>query len=174
MRFFPLDDGDLSVTTVFPSSPAANNPPTLMATSPRPTEDVVARSPRRQQYLIRSDVHYDLGSKTLTAMLELPGVKKSEVRVTLSTCYYNRVKQVTVYGRTRPVFPVSGFPEGIDGPPDLTVRERKFGDFSRTFAVPSETKVRFPLFPPTSRTPCAYFPSPPFSLSLSFFYCEFF
>jgi hypothetical protein len=106
-------------------------------------------------------------------MLELPGVKKSEVRVTLSTCYYNRVKQVTVYGRTRPVFPVSAFPEGIDGPPDLTVRERKFGDFSRTFAVPSETKVRsFPSSStPPPRTLCIL-SAPPFPLSL-FFYCEF-
>lgn len=74
-------------------------------------------------------------------MLELPGVKKSQVRVILSTCYYNRVKQVTVYGRTRPVFPVVGFPpEEGEGPSDLTVRERKFGEFSRTFAVPGETK----------------------------------
>ena len=130
-----------------------------MASSPQSTEDAVSRSPRRQRYLIRSDVHYDLGTKTLMAMLELPGVKKSEVRVTLSTCYYNRVKQVTVYGRTRPVFPVSAFPEGIDGPPDLTVRERKFGDFSRTFAVPSETKVRsFPLRHLLHLEPCAYFP----------------
>jgi HSP20 family molecular chaperone IbpA len=102
-------------------------------------------------------------------MLELPGVKKSEVRVTLSTCYYNRVKQVTVYGRTRPVFPVSAFPEGIDGPPDLTVRERKFGDFSRTFAVPSETKVRSfsSSSTPPPRTLCIL-PAPHFRSLFSF------
>ena len=73
-------------------------------------------------------------------MLELPGVKKADVRVTLSTCYYNGVRQVTVSGYTNPVFPISS--EGGPGG-DLTVRERKFGEFTRTFPVPADIKVRF-------------------------------
>ncbi len=68
----------------------------------------------------------------LTAMLELPGSKRTDLSVRLSTCVWNRVKQVTVSGKSKP-----GFPEG-----SLSVRERRFGQFSRTFAVGAETKVR--------------------------------
>lgn len=83
-------------------------------------------------------MNYDSDSKVLTAMMELPGVKKSDVRVTLSTCVYNRVKQITVFGLSRPSFDPYVLPSGAD----LTVRERKFGEFTRTFAVPSDIKVR--------------------------------
>jgi HSP20 family molecular chaperone IbpA len=92
----------------------------------------------RKRYIIRTDSNYDPESKVLTAMLELPGVKKADVRVTLSTCHYNGVRQITVSGHTNPVFAVS--PEGIGA--DLTIRERKFGEFTRTFAVPTDIKVR--------------------------------
>ena len=71
-------------------------------------------------------------------MLELPGVKKADVRATLSTCHYNGVRQITVSGHTNPVFPMSSETGG-----DLTVRERKFGEFTRTFPVPVDIKVRF-------------------------------
>jgi HSP20 family molecular chaperone IbpA len=87
------------------------------------------------RFIIRTDVHYDPESKVVTAMLELPGVKKADVSVTLSTSLYNRVKQVTVSGRSRPAFP-------LDSGHVHTVRERKFGVFTRTFAVPSDLKVR--------------------------------
>jgi HSP20 family molecular chaperone IbpA len=93
----------------------------------------------RKRYIIRTDSNYDPESKVLTAMLELPGVKKADVRVTVSTCYYNGVRQITVSGHTNPVFPMP--PEGGLGV-DLTVRERKFGEFTRTFPVPSDIKVR--------------------------------
>ena len=73
-------------------------------------------------------------------MLELPGVKKADVRVTLSTCYYNGVRQITVSGHTYPVFSMSS--EGGSGG-DMTIRERKFGEFTRTIPVPSDIKVRF-------------------------------
>jgi HSP20 family molecular chaperone IbpA len=93
----------------------------------------------RKRFIIRTDSNYDPESKVLTAMLELPGVKKVDVRVTLSTCHYNGVRQITVSGHTDPVFaaPSAGGPGG-----DLTVRERKFGEFIRTFAVPAGIKVR--------------------------------
>jgi HSP20 family molecular chaperone IbpA len=89
-------------------------------------------------------------------MLELPGVKKADVRVTLSNCCYNGVRQITVCGHTRPVFPAppAGGPGG-----DLTVRERKFGEFIRTFAVPPGIKVRVS---PSAPELCAF---------LMFFYC---
>ncbi|KAF8886129.1 hypothetical protein BD779DRAFT_1441837 [Infundibulicybe gibba] len=105
------------------------------STFPQPKPEL-GRPPHR--FIIRTDLHYEPESKVLTAMLELPGVKKSDVRVTLSTCYYNRVKQITVSGRTRPVFPSAQTPEK---PGEVTVRERKFGDFTRTFAVASDIKL---------------------------------
>ena len=71
-------------------------------------------------------------------MLELPGVKKADLSVKLSTCWYNRVKQVIVSGSSSPLFlDESGF----------AVRERKHGEFTRTFAVPPDTRVRHAIFP---------------------------
>lgn len=67
----------------------------------------------------------------MSASLELPGLKKSDISIVLSTCYYNGVKQVVVSGRARPVFPGKGY----------AVRERKYGEFTRTLVVASETKV---------------------------------
>jgi len=85
-----------------------------------------------RRFIIRADVHYDAESKLLTAHLELPGLKKRDLSITLSTCVYNRVRQVVIAGRSKPMLPEVGY----------AIRERKFGEFSRTFAVPPETKVR--------------------------------
>ena len=85
-----------------------------------------------RRFIIRTDVHYDAESKVITAMLELPGLKKTDMSIKLSTCLYNRVKQVTIAGKSNPVFPEDGY----------TVRERKFGEFNRTLAVPPDTTVR--------------------------------
>ncbi|EGO03424.1 hypothetical protein SERLA73DRAFT_165123 [Serpula lacrymans var. lacrymans S7.3] len=85
---------------------------------------------RPSRFIIRTDVHYNSETNTLTAMLELPGLKKTDLSIVLSRCPYNRVKQVVVSGRSRPVLPDNGY----------AVKERKFGDFTRTLVVPSETK----------------------------------
>ncbi|KAH7924383.1 hypothetical protein BV22DRAFT_1066924 [Leucogyrophana mollusca] len=90
----------------------------------------IAPIPEGRRFGIRADLHYDVESGTLTAMLELPGLKKTDLSIVLSRCTFNRVKQVTVSGRSKPSFPESGY----------AVKERKFGDFHRTFVVPSETK----------------------------------
>ncbi|KAF8708948.1 hypothetical protein AX14_013490 [Amanita brunnescens Koide BX004] len=91
-----------------------------------------------KSYVIRADVHVDPESKVFTALLELPGVRKDEVRVTLSSCLYNGVKQVSISGRTRDPFASSEGGRGLG----KIVRERKYGRFIRTFAVSSDTKVR--------------------------------
>lgn len=126
---------------VCPSSPTPHLQSTLLAASPRPTADT--DTSHKKRFIIRADVNYDPESQLLTAMLELPGVKKSDVRVTLSTCYYNRVRQLTVRGQTHPAFPppVTSTLHGSVGS-DMTIRERKFGEFTRTFPVPANTKVR--------------------------------
>lgn len=164
----------------------------------------ISSGARPQRYIIRTDVSYDRHHNMLTAVMELPGVKKgsSDLSVVLSTCIFNRVKQVTVSGIVRPVAPtfagavftgsgsasatttaaagagsgsaaasasaapasaagasgssggggagssalqtVAGAAGGSEeaSAAQLNVRERKYGEFTRTFAVPSETKVR--------------------------------
>ncbi|KAK7047861.1 hypothetical protein VNI00_006189 [Paramarasmius palmivorus] len=132
---------------------------------------------RARRFIIRSDIQYDPQTHVLTASMEIPGVKKAQLSITLSTCLINRVKQVVVSGRTSPVFPppsssvhfnMGGGPAtgssmagGRDGSGALTsssggggavsehdgtqlqhnVRERKYGEFTRTLPVPSETKI---------------------------------
>ncbi|KAF9267704.1 hypothetical protein L218DRAFT_1073809 [Marasmius fiardii PR-910] len=123
--------------------------------------------PRR--YIIRADIQYDPRTHVLTASMELPGVNKSNVTVTLSTCLMNRIKQVIVLAHARPVFPPSLSAggaaagssmagEAMDGSrapvssadaggrneetsQQYQVRERRYGEFSRTFVVPAETKL---------------------------------
>jgi HSP20 family molecular chaperone IbpA len=82
--------------------------------------------------MIRADVHYDASANQLKAMLELPGLKKSHIKIVLSKCPYTRVKQIHVSGISTSVFPEVGY----------SVRERKFGRFARTLVVPPETTVR--------------------------------
>jgi len=89
-----------------------------------------------RNYAIRADVFYDKDANLMKAMLELPGLKKSDLKIILSRCPYTCVKQLTVSGKSKPVFPDVG----------LAVKERKFGKFYRTMAVPSDTTVRL-LFP---------------------------
>lgn len=86
--------------------------------------------PENRKFIIRTDVHYDFETRLLSASLELPGLKKNDISIVLSTCCYNGVKQVVVSGRSRPVFPSKGY----------AVRERKYGEFTRTLVVASDTK----------------------------------
>ncbi|KAJ7201596.1 hypothetical protein GGX14DRAFT_370934 [Mycena pura] len=85
-----------------------------------------------RRYIIRADTHYDPGTRVLTALLELPGLKKRDLTITLATTLFNRVRQVTVNGQSRAPFP----------PMAAAIRERKYGRFSRAFPVPADTKVR--------------------------------
>jgi hypothetical protein len=87
-----------------------------------------------RNYAIRADVFYDKDANLMKAMLELPGLKKSDLKITLSRCPYTCVKQLTVAGKSKPVFPDVG----------LAVKERRFGKFYRTMAVPNDTTVRLP------------------------------
>ncbi|KAK7024047.1 hypothetical protein R3P38DRAFT_2956269 [Favolaschia claudopus] len=96
---------------------------------PRPPQ----APPAERQYFIRVDTQYDPATFTLTAMLELPGLQRSDLRVVLATTLHNHVRHVTVTGRSRPPF--------TDSPTASILRERKYGLFTRTFHVPPETKV---------------------------------
>ncbi|TBU31426.1 hypothetical protein BD311DRAFT_656835 [Dichomitus squalens] len=83
-----------------------------------------------KRYGIRADVHFSTEENLITAMFELPGVKRDDLRITMSVCPFTRVRQVSVSGISRGVLPLQGH----------QVRERKFGQFSRALAVPPETK----------------------------------
>jgi HSP20 family protein len=72
----------------------------------------------------------------MTAMLELPGVKHNELKVTLATEPYTHARQITVAGRTQPPF-AEPAPEECE----RTKRERKFGEFLRRLQVPPHTQV---------------------------------
>ncbi|KAI1797980.1 hypothetical protein LXA43DRAFT_1088132 [Ganoderma leucocontextum] len=85
---------------------------------------------RPKRYGIRADVHFSTEENVITAMFELPGVKRADLRIMMSVCPFSRVRQVSVSGVSRGPLPLQGH----------QVRERKFGEFFRTLAVPPETK----------------------------------
>jgi HSP20 family molecular chaperone IbpA len=123
--------GALSGSVALASSPFTNV--SLLVFHPFSTSPpAISQAEPARRFIIRTDVHYDAESKVITAMLELPGLKKTDMNIKLSTILYNRIKQVTISGKSRPVFPEDGY----------TVRERKFGEFNRTLAVPPDTTVR--------------------------------
>ncbi|KAJ7636891.1 hypothetical protein FB45DRAFT_989223 [Roridomyces roridus] len=89
--------------------------------------------PREQRYLIRADTQYDPNTRLFTALLEVPGIKSADMHIALGTTIFNRCRQVTVSGHSRPVFPPTNPSTGI-------LRERKYGHFTRKFPVPPDTK----------------------------------
>jgi hypothetical protein len=50
-------------------------------------------------------MYYSRSTRTLSASLEVPGVPRENVRVTMGTCYFNRIKYVCVVAESDPVFP---------------------------------------------------------------------
>ncbi|KAF8500413.1 hypothetical protein F5888DRAFT_1682069 [Russula emetica] len=87
-------------------------------------------------YSIRTDIHFNINTNTMIAMLELPGVKHDELSVTLATEPYTHARQISVSGRTHPPF-VEPVPEERE----RTKLERKFGDFLRRLHVPPHTQA---------------------------------
>lgn len=87
-------------------------------------------------YSIRTDIHLNIDTNTMIAMLELPGVKNNELNVTLATEPYTHARQITIAGRTHPPFA-----EPAPEERERTKRERKFGVFLRRLQVPPHTQV---------------------------------
>ncbi|KAJ7113893.1 hypothetical protein C8R44DRAFT_676355, partial [Mycena epipterygia] len=86
-----------------------------------------------RRYIIRADTHYNPETRVLTALLELPGMKKRDLTITLATTLFNRCRQVTVNGQSRAPFPAAAAAQWH--------RERRYGRFTRAFPVPEDTKV---------------------------------
>jgi HSP20 family molecular chaperone IbpA len=104
------------------------------------------QQPRR--YVPRTDTRFNPHKMQLTAQLELPGVRRDDLSVSLSTCVWNRVRQVVVQGNVGERWKL--LRDGGDEEQGLEerersectiIRERKYGDFRRSFAVPYETTV---------------------------------
>ena len=123
---------------VFPSLPISLALPFCSSSEIPPAPLSLQPAVVERNYAIRADVFYDKDANLMKAMLELPGLKKSDLKITLSRCPYTCVKQLTVSGKSKPVFPDAG----------LAVKERRFGKFYRTMAVPNDTTVRLLSFPP--------------------------
>ncbi|KAF8217689.1 hypothetical protein K438DRAFT_1952569 [Mycena galopus ATCC 62051] len=107
-------------------------PPETAAAELRPWEPPAASAEGRR-YIIRADTHYDPNTRVLTALLELPGMRKHDLTITLATTLFNRVRQVTVNGQSRPPFSPTSAPVPV-------LRERRYGRFTRAFSVPADTK----------------------------------
>ena len=75
----------------------------------------------------RMDVHEDTKNNTITAMFELPGLKKEDVNIDV----HNNL--LTVSGESK----ISSDREETG----YAVRERRYGRFSRSIPLPDGTKV---------------------------------
>lgn len=75
----------------------------------------------------RMDVHEDTKNNTITAMFELPGLKKEDVHIDL----HNNVLTVSGESRVSNERDENGY----------AVRERRYGKFSRALSVPVGLQV---------------------------------
>ncbi|KAJ7154629.1 hypothetical protein C8R46DRAFT_1117931 [Mycena filopes] len=110
---------------------------------PQQQQQQTPLSTDERRYIIRADTHYDPGTRVLTALLELPGMKRRDISITLATTPFNRLRQVIVRGHSRPPFLLSTSTTATStSPAPPMLRERKYGRFARAFPVPIDTQVR--------------------------------
>ncbi|KAL5476879.1 hypothetical protein ACEPAI_3065 [Sanghuangporus weigelae] len=139
----PQPPSDGGPTRFFSAPPPHSRPqPTANHQPPIATRNTNnAGGPR---YLVRTDLHYDIPSNTLTAMLEVPGVPGAGIRIALCNDARNGARMLVVRGRMRRVlFPSPGEKRGDeerDEEAGYVVKERKCGEFKRVLIVPQETK----------------------------------
>ncbi|KAF9064563.1 hypothetical protein BDP27DRAFT_1367065 [Rhodocollybia butyracea] len=109
-------------------------------------------------YQPRLNCHYDVAAAALKASIELPGVCKDNLHVTLVDSAINHVRNLSIWGFLLPPYsPISGVtsaaasgaeaPQSASGPYpgsnmpfQYMLRERKYGEFYRLLPVPPETK----------------------------------
>jgi hypothetical protein len=124
-----------AMTTTVNSTPSLNTH-LLPATIPPHSQVTRPAEQRTRVFHLRADVHYDPPSRIMTVMMEVPGVRKSDLRVTLHRCPFSRVKQLTVRGHATPTFPEEGA--------GYCLRERRFGDFVRSATFLHRQRVSRP------------------------------
>lgn len=126
------------------ASPRGMDPPPLPASAQQQS------SSKPKVYSVRMDTAYDAETHTMTAMLEMPGVKQEHLTLRLSTCSYNGVRQLSVSGTLHPpaeLAPLVNRPTVVEGSVRTfghrkLLSERKYGMFQRAFPVPATTRVR--------------------------------
>jgi len=99
----------------------------------------------KKKYLIRADTHFEPHTGIYLIVLELPGVDKKDIKISLVTARHNRIRYLKVRGILESPLPVPTA-EALSLYPELCKRERKFGEFSRTFVVPPDLKVSLIFF----------------------------
>ncbi|KAG2107330.1 hypothetical protein BD769DRAFT_1630614 [Suillus cothurnatus] len=90
---------------------------------------VIPPIPSNATFIPRADYFFCSESRVTTAMFELPGVKKNDLKIELSRCQ-NGVKQVSITGESR-----QPLPDGL-----IALKERKYGKFRRVIPVRHDTK----------------------------------
>lgn len=106
--FPPAPQSQYSTMPPPPARPQAQTQPRRQQRQPPPPSQHPQPEPLRT---LRADMHYSPRTRTLHASLEVPGVRRAALRVSLGTCFFNRVKYVCVAARSAPVFPPPGAPE---------------------------------------------------------------
>lgn len=91
---------------------------------------VIPPIPTNVTFTPRADYFFCSESRVSTALFELPGVKKTDLKIELSTCQ-NGVTQLSISGEVRR--PLS---DGI-----TVLKERKYGKFRRVLPVRHDTKA---------------------------------
>ncbi|KAK7693164.1 hypothetical protein QCA50_002730 [Cerrena zonata] len=81
-----------------------------------------------QRFSIRTDLRFDKVSGLMIALLEVPGLQKSDIKISLGICQRTGVQVLSVIGSSHLA---SG---------DWVVQERKHGELARTLPVPLGTK----------------------------------
>ena len=114
-----------------PTDPATTGATTEALSAPQ-----TSLKPRR--LLISTNLYYDTSNNEVVAELELPGVKKEALNITLATCPITGCRQLKVQSSTKSSIPVGAF----------AVHERRTGACIRYIYVPLDTQVsaRFRYF----------------------------
>ncbi len=105
-------------------------------TSPVAAHQPVSAQPRLG---IRADAQYEYTTGMWHIIMELPGVKKSDINIELWTNLHSHNRQVTVSGISRPAFPAPNTEQDLNA--QMNKRERRYGDFLRSWSVPPNTQV---------------------------------
>ncbi|KAG2367181.1 hypothetical protein BDR07DRAFT_1469677 [Suillus spraguei] len=136
----PRRENESNPSVRHPSSSYAPGPSRLAAQTPVPASSlhrtaiispshIIPPIPSNTTFIPRADYFFCSESRVTTAMFELPGVKKSDLKIELSKCQ-NGVKQVSITGESR-----QPLPDGL-----IALKERKYGKFRRVLPVRHDTK----------------------------------
>ncbi|KAF9074829.1 hypothetical protein BDP27DRAFT_1316044 [Rhodocollybia butyracea] len=104
----------MSQPQLLPAAPRSSQPPRFSSSILPPPAAAPStafasiiqqlRSGTKQFYQPRLDCHYDQDSCTLKAFIELPGIRRENVHVSLSNSAVNRIRGINVWGYSLPPY----------------------------------------------------------------------